>query len=154
MLRKLDTRGHSRGFGSRNHEIDFGQKYGPGGEGERHRKLKEHIAKHPGVLDLGKAKKKDVSVEHRFMTGDRADLSIDFINGEHCVVEVEVDGDKSTLIGAHQALKYRALRAGEIDQSGKRIHTFLVAYDIPQSTRKFCKRHGITALEIRPAPAP
>ena len=135
-------------------KVDLGQKYGPGGEGERHRNLKEYIAKKPRVLGLGKAKKKDISVEHRFMTGDRADLSIDFINGEHCVVEVEVDGDKSTLIGAHQALKYRALRAGEIDQSGKRIHTFLVAYDIPQSTRKFCKRHGITALEIRPTPAP
>ena len=135
-------------------KADLGQKYGPGGEGERHRKLKEHIAKNPHVLGLGKAKRKDISVEHLFTTGDRADLSIDFINGKHCVVEVEVDGDKSTLIGAHQALKYRALRAGQLDQAGKRIHAFLVAYDIPQSTREFCKRHGIKALEIQPAPAP
>lgn len=135
-------------------KAELGQKYGPGGEGERHRNLKEYIAKNPRVLGLGKAKKKDISVEHRFMTGDRADLSIDFINGKHCVVEVEVEGDKSTLIGAHQALKYRALRAGELDQAKKRIHAFLVAYDIPQSTREFCERHGITALEIRPAPAP
>ena len=135
-------------------KADLGQKYGPGGEGERHRKLKEYIAKNPGVLDLGEAKKKNISVEHRFMTGDRADLSIDFKNGEHCVVEVEVEGADSTLIGAHQALKYRALRAGQLDQAGKRIHAFLVAYDIPQSTREFCKRHGIKALEIQPAPAP
>ena len=133
-------------------KAELGQKYGPGGEGERHRKLKEHIAKNPRVLGLGKAKKKDISVEHRFTTGDRADLSIDFINGEHCVVEVEVEGADSTLIGAHQALKYRALRAGELDQVGKRIHAFLVAYDIPQSTKKFCKRHGIKALEIQPVP--
>ena len=133
-------------------DADLGQKYGPGGEGERHRKLKEHIAKNSRVLGLGKAEKKDISVEHRFTTGDRADLSIDFINGKHCVVEAEVDGDKSTLLGAHQALKYRALRAGQLDQAGKRIHAFLVAYDIPQSTREFCERHGIKALEIQPAP--
>ena len=106
-------------------KAELGQKYGPGGEGEPHRNLKEYIAMNPGVLGLGKAKKKDISVEHRFMTGDRADLSIDFINGEHCVVEVEVDGDRSTLIGAHQALKYRALRTGELDEAGKRIHAFL-----------------------------
>ena len=131
-------------------EIDLGQKYGPGGEGKPHRNLKDYIAEHPDVLELGQAER--VSVEHRFMTGDRSDLSIDFINGEHCVVEVEVEGADSTLIGAHQALKYRALRAGELDQAGKRIHAFLVAYDIPQSTREFCKRHGIKALEIQPAP--
>lgn len=135
-------------------KADLGQKYGPGGEGEQHRELKEHIARNPHVLGLGKAKRKDISVEHCFTTGDRADLSIDFINGEHCVVEVEVEGTRSTLIGAHQALKYRALRAGELDQTGKRIHAFLVAYDIPQSTREFCERHGIKALEIQPTPTP
>ena len=125
---------------------DLGQKYGPGGEGERHRKLKKYIRKHPEKLGLGPAK--NTSVEHRFRTGDRVDLSIDFVNGKYCVVEVEVEGSDSTLIGAHQALKYRALRLGQLDKPGTPLHAFLVAYAIPPSTKEFCKRHGITALEI------
>ena len=131
---------------------DLGKKYGPGEEGERHLRLKNYVARHPDVLGLGKAKK--VSKEHRFMTGDRVDLSIDLINGEHCVVEVEVEGADSTLIGAHQALKYRALRAGELDETRKLPHAFLVAYNIPPSTRKFCKRHKIKVLEIPKIPRP
>ena len=133
-------------------KADLGKKYGPGGEGERHRSLKEYVAGHPDVLGLGKAE--EVSTEHRFITGDRVDLSIDFENGEHCVVEVEVEGADSTLIGAHQALKYRALRAGELDETGKLPHAFLVAYDIPPSTSKFCKRHKIKVLEIPKIPRP
>ena len=129
---------------------DLGKKYGPGGEGERHLRLKNYVARHPDVLGLGKAKK--ATKEHRFMTGDRVDLLIDFRNGEHCVVEVEVEGACSTLIGAHQALKYRALRAGELDETRKLPHAFLVAYDIPPSTRKFCKRHKIKVLEIPKIP--
>ena len=56
------------------------------------------------------------------------------------------------MIGAHQALKYRALRAGELDETRKLPHAFLVAYDIPPSTRKFCKRHKIKVLEIPKIP--
>ena len=104
------------------------------------------------MLGLGKAE--EVSTEHRFITGDRVDLSIGFENGEHCVVEIEVEGADSTLIGAHQALKYRALRAGELDETRELPHAFLVAYDIPPSTSKFCKRHKIKVLEIPNIPRP
>ena len=83
------------------------------------------------------------------MTGDRVDVSIELANGEHCVVEVEVEGEP-TLIGAHQALKYRALRAGQLD-TRKPPHAFLVAYSIPKSVKKFCKRHRVAALEIEPS---
>jgi len=121
------------------------QKYGPGGEGEPHRALKQFIADHPEHLGLGRGKGR---VEHRFVTGDRVDVSIGLASGEHCVVEVEVEGE-STLVGAHQALKYRALRAGELD-TRKLPHAFLVAYSIPKSVKKFCTRHGVTALEIKP----
>ena len=60
------------------------------------------------------------------MTGDRVDVSITLANGEHSVVEIELEGE-STNIGAHQALKYRALRAGELD-SMELPHACLVAY--------------------------
>lgn len=122
------------------------QKYGPGGEGEPHRALKQFVADHPERLGLGRGKGR---VEHRFVTGDRVDVSIGLASGEHCVVEVEVEGE-STRIGAHQALKYRALRAGELDTKTL-PHAFLVAYSIPKSVKRFCKRHGVTALEIQPS---
>ena len=126
-------------------EAALRQKYGPGGEGERHRALKQFIADHPERLGLGRGKG---AVEHRFVTGDRVDVSVVLAGGRHCVVEVEVEGE-STSIGAHQALKYRALRAGELD-STELPHACLVAYSIPQHVKDFCDRHGVSALEIRP----
>ena len=121
-------------------------KYGPGGEGERHRRLKEFVALHPDVLNLGPG---EAMIEHRFTTGDRVDVAVDLDSGEHCVIEIEVEGRESTLVGAHQALKYRALRAGQLN-TRKQPHAFLVAYSIPESVRKFCRRHGVTALEVQP----
>ena len=84
------------------------------------------------------------------MTGDRVDVSIDLANSEYCVVEIEIEIEgESTSIGAHQALKYRALRAGELD-STELPHACLVAYSIPQHVKDFCERHGVLALEIQP----
>ena len=122
------------------------EKYGPGGEGEPHRVLKQLIADQPERLGLGRGR--CAVVEHRFVTGDRVDVSIDLANGEHCVVEIEVEGE-STSIGAHQALKYRALRAGQLDSTVP-PHACLVAYSIPQHVKDFCKRHDVLALEIQP----
>ena len=126
-------------------ESDLKQKYGPGGEGERHKVLKQFIADNPERLGLGRGKG---AVEHRFVTGDRVDVSIALADGEHCVVEIEVEGE-STSIGAHQALKYRALRASELD-STELPHACLVVYSIPQHVKDFCERHGVSALEIQP----
>ncbi len=130
---------------------DLEPKYGPGGEGKPHRTLKEYVARHPEVLRLGPGR---ASVEHGFVTGDRVDVSIEFDSGEHCVVEIEVEGQHSTLVGAHQALKYQALRAAELDDGTEPPHACLVAYRIPLSTREFCERHGVRALEIDPNQAP
>lgn len=127
-------------------ETDIRVKYGPGGEGDRHRRLKEFIAHNPEILKLGPGK---AILEHRFRTGDRVDVSIDLNTGEYCVVEIEVEGETSTMIGAHQALKYRALRAAELDDTRQPL-AFLVAYSIPISVRKFCVRHSIRYLEIQP----
>ena len=130
-----------------NSAANLERKYGPGGEGEQHRSLKEHVAQHPEILGLGPGRS---SLEHGFVTGDRVGISIVLDSGEHCVVEIEVEGRRSTLIGAHQALKYQALRTAELDDGTKPPHTYLVAYRIPSSTREFCDRHGVMALEIEP----
>ena len=84
------------------------------------------------------------------MTGDRVDVIVDLRNGERCVVEIEVEG-QSTMVGAHQALKYRALRAGELD-NGDLPHAFLVAYSIPDNVKAFCERHGYVTLEFPDGP--
>ncbi len=120
-------------------------KYGPGGEGKEHRLLKKYIAANPHKLELGPGKGR---VEHGFVTGDRVDVVVNLENGERCVVEIEVKGP-STMTGAHQALKYRALLAGQLDNATK-PHAFLVAYSIPNYVKRFCERHGVTALEIQP----
>lgn len=125
------------------------QKYGPGGEGKRHRDLKQFIANHPEELCLGSGK---TVVEKRFVTGDRVDVLVILDNGQRCVVEIELDGE-STNIGAHQALKYRALCAGELD-SLQLPHAYLVAYSIPQHVKDFCHRHGVRVLEIPPERLP
>ena len=119
-------------------------KYGPGGEGTHHRNLKELIVENPDRLNLGPGKAKP---EHRFRTGDRVDVWIKLKSGEHCVVEIELEGYPSTLTGAHQALKYRALLAAQLDTT-RLPHAFLVAHRIPQPIKEFCERHGVVALEI------
>ncbi len=127
-------------------ELESKQKYGPGGEGDRHRNLKTAIFKRPDLLQLGGG---NATMEHRFLTGDRVDVLVSLNNGEHCVVEVEVEG-LSTMTGAHQALKYQALCQGKYypdDQISP--HAFLVAYSIPENVRKFCRHHGIKTLEVK-----
>lgn len=122
---------------------DTEQKYGPGGEGKRHRELKAAIARRPELLGLGPGK---TTMEHRFITGDRLDVLVELDKGKKCVIEVEVEG-QSTLIGAHQALKYRALISGEMDDRSV-PYAFLVAYGIPKNVQEFCKRHNIRTLEV------
>lgn len=76
------------------------------------------------------------------------DVLVELNSGKHIVVEVEVEG-QSTMIGAHQALKYRALYAGELD-NGSVPYTFLVAYGVPNYVRAFCKRHDVRVLQLAP----
>ena len=84
-------------------------KYGSGGESKRHLRLKQYIARHPSCLKLGPGRG---WTEHSFVTGDRVDVLVELKDGRECVVEVELEG-QPTLVGAHQALKYRPLRAGQ-----------------------------------------
>lgn len=128
-------------------KLESAQKYGPGGEGEKHRNLKEAIHKKPEILKLGKG---CATMEHRFRTGDRVDVLVELNNGEHCVVEVEVEGRESTLTGAHQALKYRALCAGHRNPKDSTTPlACLVAYSIPREVKEFCQHHDIKTLEFK-----
>ena len=69
-------------------------------------------------------------------------------DGRECVVEVELEG-QPTKIGAHEALKYRALRAGQSDTT-ELPFAVLAAYSIPQNVVDSCLRHDVAPMEIRP----
>lgn len=100
------------------HEFEVRLKYGPGGEGDRHRRLKEFITRHPERLGAGRATAADA--------------------------ELGVDG---TRIGAHQVLKYRALMAGHRDDPHP-VRGYLVAYAIPPEVQAFCARHDVACIEV------
>lgn len=122
-------------------------KYGPGGEGERHRLLKEYLHRHPEMLRNGAAAR--AQMEFRFKTADRVDLAVEHLEGSWTVVEVEVEveGTEGTLIGAHQVLKYRALLGGYLDEPTA-IRGVLAAYSVPELVQEFCARHDIQVVEI------
>lgn len=122
------------------------RKYGPGGEGDNHKRLKEWIAKYPHAIGL-----KDVrncEVEYSFCSGDTVDLLFERKNRHDVVVEIETD---IPLPGAHQAIKYRALRCAEKNYqlTDARVKSVLVAWEIPQDVKKFCELYNIAVFEIK-----
>jgi hypothetical protein len=121
-------------------------KYGGQGESDEHKRLKLHVANNPTILGLGSARV--VRVEYPYISGDRVDLMFELANGTHAVIEIERRGERATLIGAYQAIKYRALLAAELGEQPRRVAAVLVAHEIPQSTVKFCREHGIQTRVI------
>ena len=122
------------------------RKYGPGGEGENHKRLKEWVAKNP--LAIGLKDVKNVEVEYSFCSGDTVDLLFEIKNGHDVVVEIETD---SPLPGAHQTIKYRVLRCAEKNYSlsDSRVKSALVAWEIPQDVKRFCDQYKIETFEIK-----
>lgn len=121
-------------------------KYGGEGESDEHKQLKLYIASHPKLLGLGTARA--VYVEYPYLSGDRVDVMVELAKGGRVVIEVERRGDLATLIGAHQAIKYRALMAAEAGVSQREVRAVLVAHHIPKNTDEFCKQHRIRTKEI------
>lgn len=77
------------------------RKYGSGGEGEEHKKLKKWVTENPkriGLLDVKGLPK----IEWGFISGDTADILFDRENGKFAVVEIETDNPEP---GFYQALK-------------------------------------------------
>ena len=121
------------------------RKYGQGGEGNDHRRLKAWVRDHPEKLGLEDAI--DHEVEHRFQTGDRADVVFHIQGGRFAVVEVET---VDTFTGARQALKYKALKCMEmgLDIWSNRVEPILVAWRSPGPDR-FCERYGVRFIQKR-----
>lgn len=116
------------------------RKYGSGGEGEEHRKLKMWLSEHP--QELGLRDVTGVEIEHRYVSGDAVDLIFNHATDRYTVVEVETN---DPLPGAHQAIKYRALLCAEkmLPLDTELVRSILVAWSMPEEVRSFCKRYRI-----------
>ena len=118
--------------------------YGGGGEGEAHRELKLRVAADSTLIGLPADAK--VSVEHSFKSGDRVDLLFEY-EGRSTVVEIETT---VTLPGAHQCIKYRALREAELGLAigVAEVEAVLVANSFDQPTIDFASQYGIRLVQL------
>jgi hypothetical protein len=130
----------------RNKRIAIKRKYGSGGEGENHKRLKEWIANNPESIGLKNVSKYEL--EYVFLSGDTVDILFELANGNDAVVEIETT---VPLPGGHQAIKYRALRCAEraLSLHSEKVRSILVSGEVPQDVREFCKKYNIGWYEIK-----
>jgi len=127
--------------GDRTKRITVTRKYGSGGEGIEHKKLKEWVAKNPesiGLVDV-----KEAEMEYVFPSGDTADIVFSLPKCRYAVVEIETT---TPLPGCYQALKYRTLKCAELGLpiTSSHVKAILVAWLIPEDVRHFCVKYGIS----------
>lgn len=122
------------------------KKYGHGGEGVEHKRLKEWIAKHPESIGIENVRATEV--EHRYLSGDSVDILFELTTNTDVVVEIETT---DALPGCHQAIKYRALRCAEkgLPLSSADVEAIIVAWKIPADVVDFCKKYSIRPVEKR-----
>ena len=132
---------------SQSEEKPYKRKYGAGGEGEEHKKLKEWVANNPQRIELfdmqGYPK-----IEYQFISGDTADILFECEDGKFVVVEIETDVPEP---GFYQALKYKILKCAEakIDLTSSDVRAILVAWAIPDSIKELCNQYNVEFHEIR-----
>lgn len=124
---------------------ELAKKYGPGGEGTAHRKLKNWVFNHPEMIDLDDVVGRHQ--EYKFRSGDRADILFDLSGSRHAVVEIETDNPDP---GVFQALKYKVLKCAQlgIDLESRRVEPILVAWRKPENMR-VCQKYGIRFVRRR-----
>lgn len=120
------------------------RKYGSGGEGFEHRRLKEWVHDHPEAIDVHNVK--ESRMEHPFLSGDAVDVLFVTETGTDVVVEIETD---NPFPGAHQLLKYRALRCGQrcIPLDSNKVRAVLVAWTVDENITEFCTQYSIGWFE-------
>lgn len=120
---------------------------GEGGESDAHKLLKEYVAKNPKSIGLPKSATSHI--EHGFLSGDRVDIVFDLTKDQSVVVEIETI---IPLPGAHQCVKYRALREAELglELGSGAVRAILVAHHFDEETKIFAKRYGIKCVQLVP----
>ena len=143
---ELSNPGQRTDIISRQKRIATIRKYGAGGEGENHKRLKEWVAKNPESIGLKNISKYEL--EYVFLSGDTVDIIFQLIDGSDAVVEIETT---IPLPGCYQAIKYRALRCAErsLALHSEKVKAILVAWKVPQDVRAFCCQYDIAWHEIK-----
>lgn len=128
-------------------DVIMHRKYGSGGEGSQHKKLKEWVARNPDFLGLREVQDTEID-SHTFLSGDRPDI-IFKCSSEIVVVEIETFDPYP---GAYQAIKYRDLMCAELNEPllSTYVRSFLVAHTIPEEVKRFCERYSIESLAKDP----
>ncbi|MEW6003531.1 MAG: hypothetical protein AB1638_12920, partial [Nitrospirota bacterium] len=130
--------------GNRTKRISMVRKYGSGGEGIDHKKLKEWIAENPEKIGLSCVKRTEI--EYVFTSGDVVDIVFEIDGNKGAVVEIETI---EPYTGCFQVLKYKVLKCAElgVDIKSPEVEAILVAWTIPQQVRDFCNKYGIRFVE-------
>lgn len=117
------------------------------GEGAAHRELKDRVAADPTLIGLPAGAR--ATKERAFITDDRVDIWFDLPDGTVAVVEVET---YYTLIGTHQAVKYRALAQAERGEplSGGGVLALLVAHQFDDETTAIGDKYGVRLVTLPP----
>lgn len=133
-----------RKSGNRAKRVAIARKYGSGGEGIEHKKLKEWVAKNPEAIGITGVV--DAKIEYLFPSGDVADILFIRNGGNDVAVEIETT---DSLPGCYQALKYRVLRCAELsrDVNSTDVEAVLVAWEAGKETKNFCSKYGIRFIE-------
>lgn len=122
------------------------RKYGFGGEGPDHKKLKEWIAATP--TSIGLPANSTPHIEFGFESGDCVDIAFEISKDQWAVVEIETTTPKP---GAHQVIKYRELLNAKKNWSigSEMVTGILVAWSFDNHTLEFCTNYGIQAWSCR-----
>jgi hypothetical protein len=131
---------------SRKRQVAQARKYGPGGEGSGHRRLREFLQRYPeeiGITDSIRA-----IAEYVFPSGASADLVFQRHDGGWCVLAIET---LEPLAGAYRAIEQRALLCADkgLALNDPGVDAFLVARSIPASVEDFCIRYGVLTRKLR-----
>lgn len=117
------------------------EKYGGGGEGEAHRRLKEYVAHHPETIGLSIGSHS--CLEYLFISGDRCDVLFDNPQKVFAIAEIKNGDDGELTRGIYQLIKYRALLAAEEELEELQPQIHLVAYSISSSVVSLAQKFGI-----------
>jgi hypothetical protein len=130
--------------GDRLKRVLLNRKYGSGGEGEEHKRLKNWIAEHPEFIGLTNVVGKEI--EYIFASGDIVDILFERDNGKFAVVEIETAFPSP---GSYQALKYKVLKCAELrsDIKSPNVEAIIVAWSFPPEVKAFCRKYGIRCVE-------
>lgn len=132
--------------------IRSGKHYGAGGEGEKHKALKEYVCAHPESVGIKDARPDGRKTEYILLSGDRLDVYFETDGGEKIAVEVKsiISPDDDILRGIYQCVKYKAVLDAESKAHGEfpsNRSLLVIEGTLSESNRQVKEALGINVIE-------